>query len=80
VRSDLKGSGLGTLLMDKLIRTLRAQGTRRLVATVLGENYRMRTLAKRLGFAESRPDNGDSTRDFQLLLYPESTPQQPAGG
>ena len=80
VRSDLKGSGLGTLLMDKLIRTLRAQGTRRLVATVLGENYRMRALAKRLGFAESRPDNGDSTREFQLLLYPESTLQQPAGG
>ena len=64
-------SGLGWLLMDKLIRTLRAQGTRRLVATVLGENHRMRTLAKRLGFVESRSDNGDSTREFQLLLWPD---------
>ena len=72
VRSDLKGSGLGWLLMGKLIRTLRAQGTRRLVATVLGENHRMRALAERLGFVESRPDNGDSTREFQLLLYPEA--------
>ena len=72
VRSDLKGSGLGWLLMDKLIRTLRAQGTRRLVATVLGENHRMRALAARLGFVESRPEDGDSTREFQLLLYPDA--------
>ena len=34
-RSDLKGSGLGKLLMLKLIRTLREHGTQRLVATVL---------------------------------------------
>ena len=35
VRSDLKGGGLGELLMRKMISYLRTLGTRRLVATVL---------------------------------------------
>jgi acetyltransferase len=51
VRSDLKGGGLGVLLMHKLIDHLRARGTRRLVATVLKENERMLELARELGFA-----------------------------
>ena len=51
VRSDLKGGGLGVLLMRKLIDHLRARGTRRLVATVLKENERMLELARELGFA-----------------------------
>jgi L-amino acid N-acyltransferase YncA len=38
--------------MDKLIRTLRAQGTRELVASVLPENTRMLELARALGFRE----------------------------
>jgi acetyltransferase len=51
VRSDLKGGGLGELLMHKLIRHLREHGTRRLVATVLAENARMLELAHDLGFS-----------------------------
>ena len=60
VRSDLKGTGLGTLLMRKLIRTLREHGTQRLVATVLAENDRMLGLATQLGFVDSGepPENG----------------------
>ena len=50
VRSDLKGGGLGDLLMHKLIDYLRARGTQRLVATVLSENGRMLELARDLGF------------------------------
>jgi acetyltransferase len=50
VRSDLKGSGLGRLLMEKLIRYLRAQGTQRLVANVLKHNERMLKMAATLGF------------------------------
>ena len=50
VRSDLKGRGLGRLLLDKLLRWQRAQGTRWLVGDVLRENERMRTLAARCGF------------------------------
>lgn len=52
VRSELKGEGLGELLMGKLIRTLRQQGTRVLVASVLPENTRMLELARSLGFRE----------------------------
>ncbi|MBC8056942.1 MAG: bifunctional acetate--CoA ligase family protein/GNAT family N-acetyltransferase, partial [Rhizobiales bacterium] len=46
VRSDLKGTGLGVLLMRKLIDTLRAQGTQQLVATVLAQNDRMLAVAR----------------------------------
>ena len=58
VRSDLKGGGLGTRLMNKLIDHLRARGTQRLVATVLRENTRMLELAHDLGFAHDalQPD------------------------
>ncbi len=54
VRSDLKGGGLGEMLMHKLIGHLRERGTRRLVGTVLLENARMLELARLLGF-ESMP-------------------------
>ena len=50
VRSDLKGGGLGRLLMHKLIGYLRARGTQRLVTTTLHENTGMLALARGLGF------------------------------
>jgi acetyltransferase len=59
VRSDLKGGGLGSRLMRKLIDTQRARGTERVVATVLRENMRMLALARRLGFRIEREANGD---------------------
>jgi acetyltransferase len=68
VRSDLKGGGLGAVLMRKLIAHLRARGTRRLVATVLNENTRMLELARELGFEfdEQQPD--PATRRIHLPL------------
>lgn len=72
VRSDLKGTGLGLLLMQKLIRTLRERGTQRLVGTVLSENQRMLALARELGFVQRWPDPMDGTVAIHLLL------QQPA--
>ncbi len=68
VRSDLKGIGLGKLMMDKLIRTLRTQGTQRLVATVLHENRRMLALQRDLGFSEIASDTADGTRSIALDL------------
>jgi acetyltransferase len=50
VRSDLKGGGLGEILMRKLIAHLKARGTQHLVATVLRENERMLELSRDLGF------------------------------
>jgi acetyltransferase len=50
VRSDLKGQGLGTALMQALIDHARAQGIGELFGVVLQENRSMLDLAERLGF------------------------------
>jgi acetyltransferase len=69
VRSELKGSGLGLLLMQKMIAYLRAQGTQRLVATVLNYNERMLKLARELGFKEEASRQaGEGTRGIFLSL------------
>ncbi len=70
VRSELKGGGLGLLLMRKLIAYLHTQGTARLVATVLNENDRMLKLASELGFKNDPlgSQDDDSTRSIVLAL------------
>jgi acetyltransferase len=68
VRSDLKGQGLGELLMDKLIRYLRGHGTQQLVGTVISDNRRMLALAHELGFVQSAAEADGDTRDIYLDL------------
>jgi len=68
VRSELKGEGLGELLMQQIIDYLRQHGTQRLVATVLAENTRMLQLARELGFAESPNPDEPGTRWIELPL------------
>lgn len=68
VRSDLQRGGLGLLLMDKLIRTMRDQGTQRLVATVMRGNAGMLALLRHLGFEPAGHDAADGTRSFALSL------------
>ena len=69
VRSEVKGSGLGLLLMQKMIAYLRSQETQRMVATVLDYNERMLKLAKELGFKEVAANNaGDCTKYIALSL------------
>jgi acetyltransferase len=50
VRSDLKGHGLGSLLMEKIIRYCRQRGVRRICGDVLATNTRMQQLAAAQGF------------------------------
>lgn len=50
VRSDLKGRGLGSLLMGCLLDYCRARGLKRVRGAALAENIRMHALARRLGF------------------------------
>ena len=50
VRSDLKGHGLGSRLMEKIIRYCRQRGTRRIAGDVLATNARMLQLATANGF------------------------------
>jgi acetyltransferase len=54
VRSDLKGQGLGRLLMEKMIRYCRDRGTRVLTGQALMENGGMQHLAENLGFSVVR--------------------------
>jgi acetyltransferase len=68
VRSELKGEGLGELLLQHLIDYLREHDTQRLVATVLSENTRMLQLARELGFAESLNPEEPGTRWVELAL------------
>jgi acetyltransferase len=54
VRSDLKGRGLGHLLLGKMIQYLRGRGTQKLTAVVLRENRGMLDLAKAHGLVAER--------------------------
>ena len=49
IRSDLKGQGLGTLLLERVIQHARSRSTGRLVGLVLRENTRMMRLCAALG-------------------------------
>ncbi|HLN08747.1 MAG TPA: GNAT family N-acetyltransferase [Xanthobacteraceae bacterium] len=51
VRSDLKRRGVGTLLLDRLIRHADAAGVGVLTGDVLYENLAMLSLARRSGFS-----------------------------
>ncbi|MDE2073954.1 MAG: bifunctional acetate--CoA ligase family protein/GNAT family N-acetyltransferase, partial [Alphaproteobacteria bacterium] len=50
VRSNLKGRGLGRLLMQRLIAYARKRGTGEMFGDVLEENVRMLALCRELGF------------------------------
>ena len=54
IRSDLKGLGLGRLLMEKIIRYCKGRGTRELTGQALMENGGMQGLADKLGFSVVR--------------------------
>ena len=55
VRSELKGQGLGRVLMQALLDYAAARGTQRIVGYVLRENRAMLALTRSLGF-QSRAD------------------------
>ncbi len=62
VRSDLKGKGLGTLLLRKIVAYGRGRGIGRLTGEVLERNARMLALARDLGFAVARGDGPGTCR------------------
>lgn len=68
LRPELKGTGLGRLLMERLIAYQRQAGTQRLVALVLTENRRMRELARELGFVETGWPQDPDLRHIALAL------------
>ena len=68
VRSDLKGTGIGWLLMRHLIRYAEREGLKELTGDVLENNARMLDMCQTLGF-EITPDPEDmSIRRVRLKL------------
>jgi len=67
VRSDLKGHGLGRILMQKLIDYCRSRGTREIVGEALPQNNRIIALVKKLGFTVE-PTGEEGVRKFKLTL------------
>jgi len=68
VRSDLKGGGLGELLMRKLVTHLKQRGTRAVVGWVLRENEAMLQLAKNLGFEVDPSEHDIDAVRMKLIL------------
>ncbi|SDH65871.1 bifunctional acetate--CoA ligase family protein/GNAT family N-acetyltransferase [Roseospirillum parvum] len=71
VRSDLKGSGLGQILLKKMIGYCRQRQTRVMVGQVLKENTRMLHFVESLGFRRTRTvDEGVVEVELDLAAPP----------
>jgi acetyltransferase len=60
VRSELKGKGLGKLLMQKLIRHSHDRGAQEIVGETLSQNQALLGLVKPLGFSAHRSRDNDT--------------------
>ncbi|VXB11977.1 bifunctional acetate--CoA ligase family protein/GNAT family N-acetyltransferase [Massilia sp. 9I] len=67
VRSDLKGMGLGKIMMQKLIDYCRARGTREIVGEALPQNSRITGMVKKLGFTV-KSTGLEGMREMRLVL------------
>ena len=58
VRSDLKGKGLGSVMLDRLIARCRRRGLKFLIGDMLQQNARMLRLAQKFRFRVEPADHG----------------------
>jgi len=68
VRSDLKGHGLGWMLMQHLIRYARAEKVEEVTGLVLAENHTMLRMARELGFSIRAVEGDPTVREVVLSL------------
>jgi acetyltransferase len=61
VRSDMKGKGLGRILMNRIVEYCRSRGTKEIVGETLSYNRGLLTLVKKFGFSTMRSPDGDTT-------------------
>jgi len=73
VRSDIKGRGLGRILMEKMIEFCRAKGVATFIGQVLPNNRRMLTLCEKLGFSRKYLEDEEV---FEVTL-PLGQPSKP---
>ena len=70
VRSDMKGKGLGRLLMEKMVRYCTNRGSREIWGLVLKNNEAMLGLVNSLGF-KAAPSSETSAYKVTLKLPPK---------
>lgn len=75
VRSDMKGHGLGMMLMTKLIAYCRSRGTREMVGEALLDNRPLLDMVRKLGF-DVHPAVGEGVAMLRLPLQ-ETAQRQP---
>ncbi|MFW5722071.1 MAG: GNAT family N-acetyltransferase, partial [Desulfohalobiaceae bacterium] len=68
VRSDVKGQGLGSLLMEKVLRYVKSRGIQELTAHTLQENKAMKALGGKYGFTVSRMEDDPDMIELRLKL------------
>jgi acetyltransferase len=68
VRSDLKGRGLGYLLMQMMIDYARAEGLKTIEGQVLGENTAMLAMCREFGFEVKSDPRDPDTFSVKLAL------------
>ena len=68
VRSDLKGAGIGWILMRQLISYAEAEGLSLLTGDVLNHNTRMLEMCNKLGFEIAVDPEDHSICKVQLML------------
>ena len=68
LRSDLKGRGLGWIMMELMIRYARTEGLRRIEGQVLGDNIAMLRMCRELGFSVVSDTGGPGIMDVSLSL------------
>ena len=72
VRSDLKGRGLGWLLMQTMIEYARSEGLKTLEGQVLNENTTMLRMCAELGFTIAADPDEPSISTVRLALDEKS--------
>jgi len=70
VRSDLKGRGIGWMLMELIIRYGRSENLQRIEGQVLLENTTMLDMCRQLGFEISEDPSDRTVRLVRLQLRP----------
>jgi GNAT superfamily N-acetyltransferase len=66
VRSDLKGQGLGAILLGKLIAYCRSRGTKEIVGEALADNHRVLRLVRHFCGAITHSEPGVMRFRFDL--------------
>ena len=79
VRSDIKEKGLGSSLMDKMVRFCRERGTKEMVAYTMRENRAMQALGKKFGFKVKTSPDDPETIELHLDLEGEKKTSTSSG-